>query len=135
MVDRLVAATIVVAVCFGIGLLIFLPARWLAFRSNPEFKQRTVPNSAVAAWIGAPVFCVYAFAMDPTFGAIVIVGSLLFVAVKSIVEYLSMSHEQKRKLAEVLEAQARQPGHRVLQFAAYLVLAFAGFSILKQVLS
>lgn len=135
MVDRLIAATIVVAVCFGIGLLIFLPARWLAFRSNPEFKQRTVPKSAVAAWISVPVFCVYALAIDLEFGAVVIVGSLLFVVIKSIVEYSTMSDEQKRWLAEVLEAQERKPGNRVLRFVAYLLLAFAGFSILEQVWS
>lgn len=82
-----------------------------------------------------PVLCVYALAIDLELGAVFIVGSLLFVVIRSIVEYSTISDEQKRRLAEVLEAQERKPAHRVLRFVMYLVLAFAGFSILKQLLS
>lgn len=131
MIERLVMATIIVAVCFGIGLLIFLPVRWLALRSNPEAKQQTVPIRTVALWIGVPVLCVYAFAIHPAFGAAVAVGALLFVAVGSVLEYTSMPQEKKQELAEALEIQSRKPSHRIIRYIAYGIMAVAVLSLLK----
>lgn len=135
MIERLVMATIIVAVCFGIGLLIFLPVRWLALRSNPEARQQTVPVSTVILWIGVPVFCVYAFAIHPAFGATVAVGVLLFVAVRSVVEYTSMTKEKKQEIAEALEVQRRNPSHRIIRYIAYGIMAVAALSLLKDYLT
>jgi len=135
MIEPLVMATIIVTVCFGIGLLIFLPVRWLALRSNPEAKQQTVPIRIVALWIGVPVFCVYAFAIHPAFGATVAVGALLFVAVGSVVEYTSMPQEKKQELAEALEVQRRKPSHRIIRYIAYGIVAVAALSLLKDYLT
>ena len=134
-VERLAIATAILAMCFTIGLLIFVPARWLAFRSSPESKHLTVPNKTVALWIGTPVFCVYAFAINAVFGGILFIGVFILLGIQSFVEYSSSPQEQKQALAEALDAQSQKPIQKTLRYLAYGVYAYVGLSILWKLFS